>query len=179
MRRSWVLAVALASASNAVVVPAASAVGPPTRPALDTDLLQHALEQSLHGPGAAPGVSAAVVLPGGRTWTGVAGFADAGKQRRVNPSTPFAVASVTKTVVVAVALRLAERGALDLDAPVARWYPELARSDRVTMRQLLGHTSGLDALPRRSAARTGRRLDSGRAVGPSASRLRARDLLRL
>ena len=123
MRRSWVLAVALAMVTSGLF-PVASAHGLVTHAALPVNRLQQALEHSLRVPDAAPGVSAAVMLPDGRTWTGVAGFADARKRRRVTRSTPFAVASVTKTVVAAVALRLAERGAMDLDSPVARWYPE-------------------------------------------------------
>ena len=40
-------------------------------------------------------------------------------------------------------LQLAEEGALDLDAGIATWFPELPGADRITVRQLLQHTSGL------------------------------------
>ncbi len=53
------------------------------------------------------------------------------------------VASVTKLVVACTALSLVERGELQLDAPVARWLPELPEGDRITVRMLLGHRSGL------------------------------------
>lgn len=67
----------------------------------------------------------------------------------------FRIYSMTKPVTCAGALLLAERGLLDLDAPVERWLPELA--DRqvwreggpvparrsITPRDLLRHTAGL------------------------------------
>jgi CubicO group peptidase (beta-lactamase class C family) len=43
------------------------------------------------------------------------------------------------------ALILADRGELDLDAPVAKYWPEFAAKgkDRIEVRYFLGHTSGL------------------------------------
>jgi CubicO group peptidase (beta-lactamase class C family) len=43
------------------------------------------------------------------------------------------------------ALLLADRGQLDLDAPVAEYWPEFAAAGKsgIRVRQLLGHTSGL------------------------------------
>ena len=56
----------------------------------------------------------------------------------------FRVGSVTKTYVAALALTLADAGVLALDDTVAEYLPELLRDgDRVTVRQLLGHTAGL------------------------------------
>lgn len=64
----------------------------------------------------------------------------------------FRIASVTKTYVAATALRLWEDGKLDLQSPISKWLPAqwtqlLAADgyepDRITVRQLLSHTSGL------------------------------------
>jgi D-alanyl-D-alanine carboxypeptidase len=55
----------------------------------------------------------------------------------------FVIASVTKLVVSCVALSLAERGELDLDQAIERWLPELPNADRITIRMLLSHGSGL------------------------------------
>jgi CubicO group peptidase (beta-lactamase class C family) len=61
------------------------------------------------------------------------------------PDTLYDIASLTKVVAtVPLALALAERGALTLDDPVARWLPDFARGD-TTLRALLTHTSGLPA----------------------------------
>jgi D-alanyl-D-alanine carboxypeptidase len=54
------------------------------------------------------------------------------------------IGSLTKTMVAVVALQLAEEGRLDLDAGIAPYMPELAGADRITPRQLLQHTSGLN-----------------------------------
>ncbi|HEY0505492.1 MAG TPA: serine hydrolase domain-containing protein [Lysobacter sp.] len=64
----------------------------------------------------------------------------------------FRIASITKTYVAATVLRLWEDGKIDLDSPIGKYLPSdwlelLARDgyepDRMTVRQLLGHTSGL------------------------------------
>jgi D-alanyl-D-alanine carboxypeptidase len=89
------------------------------------------------------GVSAAVVFADGTRWAGVAGVADAQTHLRVATDTPFAVASVTKTFVAALAMQLVEERELTLDVPVARWLPQIPGGDRITLRELLGHTSGL------------------------------------
>jgi D-alanyl-D-alanine carboxypeptidase len=51
--------------------------------------------------------------------------------------------SVTKTAVAAHAMRLVEEGRLRLDDPIARWYPRWRGDPDATVRDLLGHTSGL------------------------------------
>ncbi|MDX3747053.1 serine hydrolase domain-containing protein [Streptomyces sp. AK08-02] len=53
--------------------------------------------------------------------------------------------STTKTMTALSALVLADRGELDLDSPVARYWPEFAANGKedVLVRQLLGHTAGL------------------------------------
>jgi CubicO group peptidase (beta-lactamase class C family) len=53
--------------------------------------------------------------------------------------------SVTKTMTALCALLLSDRGELDLDAPVARYWPEFASAGKgsVQVRHLLAHTSGL------------------------------------
>jgi CubicO group peptidase (beta-lactamase class C family) len=65
----------------------------------------------------------------------------------VTPDTLFQIGSITKTFTGTAAMRLVERGELDLDAPVRSYLPELKLSDeevaaRVTMRHLLTHTGG-------------------------------------
>ncbi len=61
-------------------------------------------------------------------------------------STVWDIASITKVVATtASAMRLVERGKLDLDAPVRRYLPRFSGGpkNRVTVRMLLDHTSGL------------------------------------
>jgi CubicO group peptidase (beta-lactamase class C family) len=65
----------------------------------------------------------------------------------VRPDTIFPVASVSKLVTALGALHLVERGLLDLDADVNRYlrHWRIPGDEAVTLRQLLGHTSGLTA----------------------------------
>ncbi|GAA1922344.1 serine hydrolase domain-containing protein [Microbacterium aoyamense] len=58
--------------------------------------------------------------------------------------------SVSKAVTATAAAMLAEAGELDLDAPLAQWWPEMAKSSTssITPRMVLSHTSGLASLDR-------------------------------
>ena len=75
------------------------------------------------------------------------GWADAAATVPWWRDTLVCVFSCTKTVVALAALTLVARGELDLDASVARYWPEFAANgkEEVTIRQLLGHTSGVSA----------------------------------
>jgi len=77
-----------------------------------------------------------------------AGWADAERQRPWERDTVCIVFSNTKPAAALCAHMLAEAGELDLDAPVARYWPEFAAAgkDGVTARMLLNHTAGLPAL---------------------------------
>jgi len=61
------------------------------------------------------------------------------------PDTVVQVWSVTKVMVGLAALVLADRGELDLDAPVATYWPEFGAhgKEKVLVRQVLGHTGGV------------------------------------
>lgn len=74
-----------------------------------------------------------------------AGFADAGRTRAWERDTIVNVFSVTKTMTSLCALVLVDRGKLDPDAPVARYWPEFAAAGKrhVLVRHLLSHTAGL------------------------------------
>jgi D-alanyl-D-alanine carboxypeptidase len=59
------------------------------------------------------------------------------------PADAFRVASITKTFVAAVALRLVDRHQLRLDDPVSRYMPSWPHGSQITIRELLAHTSGI------------------------------------
>ncbi len=54
----------------------------------------------------------------------------------------YPIASISKQFTAAAILLLAEEGKLSLDDPVARYLPALTDAEHVTIRELLGHTSG-------------------------------------
>lgn len=66
----------------------------------------------------------------------------------VDADTQFRIGSSTKMLTAAGMLRLVDKGLVDLDAPLSRYLPDLrfaepGAEDRVTVRDLLQHTSGL------------------------------------
>jgi CubicO group peptidase (beta-lactamase class C family) len=79
-----------------------------------------------------------------------AGWMDRERTREWHENTLVDVFSVGKPVAVVCLLMLVERGAVDLDAPVAAYWPEFAAGGKesVTVRMLLGHRAGLPALRR-------------------------------
>lgn len=91
------------------------------------------------------GASVAVCLDGELVVDLWAGFADPERTRPWERDTIVNVYSTTKTMTALSALLLADRGELDLDAPVARYWPEFAANGKreLPVRHLLGHTAGL------------------------------------
>ena len=89
-----------------------------------------------------PGLSVTVVFPDDQVWSGAAGDAVIEPRQPMTTRTAMAFDSVTKMATAALALRLAERGALALDDPIRRWYPAWRGDRQATVRDLLGHTSG-------------------------------------
>jgi D-alanyl-D-alanine carboxypeptidase len=72
------------------------------------------------------------------------GFAVLQGRVPLHASDRFRVGSITKTFVAAVVLQLVAEHRLALGDTVERWLPGLVPDgDRITVRQLLGHTSGL------------------------------------
>jgi CubicO group peptidase (beta-lactamase class C family) len=73
------------------------------------------------------------------------GWADEARTRRWERDTITNVWSTTKIMTSLCALLLVERRELDVDAPVARYWPEFAAAGKggVLVRHLLGHTSGV------------------------------------
>ncbi|WP_172382439.1 serine hydrolase [Streptomyces sp. MNP-20] len=91
------------------------------------------------------GASAAVFVDGEPVVDVWGGFADADRTADWQRDTLVNTWSVTKTMTALCALILADRGALDPDAPVARYWPEFAAAGKrgVLVRHLLAHTAGL------------------------------------
>ncbi|HEY2302461.1 MAG TPA: serine hydrolase domain-containing protein [Acidimicrobiales bacterium] len=73
------------------------------------------------------------------------GWADEARTAPWTESTITNVFSTTKTMTALAALVLVDRGELDLDATVARYWPEFAARGKegIKVRQLLSHTSGV------------------------------------
>jgi CubicO group peptidase (beta-lactamase class C family) len=96
-----------------------------------------------------PGASVAVVHGDDLAWSAGIGLYDAAAGRSADDATLYRVASVTKTFTGTAIMQLRDEGRLDLDDPVVAHLPELSAAvgvgpiERVTIRRLLSHESGL------------------------------------
>src|SRR5215210_2491712 len=92
-----------------------------------------------------PGEAAAVVIPGQGVWSAGSGVADRRTRAPVTGRTPFAIASLTKPFIAALAIKLSEHGRLTLDEHLSDFVPSWPNAHRITIRQLLNHTSGVSS----------------------------------
>ncbi|MBB2914073.1 D-alanyl-D-alanine carboxypeptidase [Streptosporangium becharense] len=91
----------------------------------------------------APGALAEVRDENGR-WSGTAGTGNTRTGAPVPADGRWRIGSVTKTLIAALVLQLAGRNRLALDDPIDRHLPGLLPGgDRITVRMLLNHTSGI------------------------------------
>ncbi len=118
--------------------------------------LQSSLEATVNETGIA-GASAAIVFPDGHQWAGAAGRAVLRPPRPMTTRTALPFDSVTKVATAALALRLVERHRLSLDDRIARWFPRWRGEREATVRDLLGHTAGVQDAPLGTVMRTLRR----------------------
>ncbi|MHC3472735.1 serine hydrolase domain-containing protein [Streptomyces sp. 7R007] len=94
------------------------------------------------------GAAVAVTVDGVTVVDVWGGWADAARTRPWERDTVVNVWSTTKGPVALCAHILADRGLLDLDAPVAQYWPEFAAAgkEKVLVRHLLSHRAGLAGL---------------------------------
>ena len=76
-------------------------------------------------------------------WVGSAGVRKLGESEPPNVNGHFWVGSSTKTFVATLVLKMVADGAIDLESPVGEQLPEYGIDERITVRMLLQHTSGL------------------------------------
>ena len=142
MRARAILAAVLAVAASAVAVPSASAEFSTQREAE----LQQVFE-SFAAEAGYPG------LVGGVWQKGVGSFTTAIGVSRISPGRPlalgdrFRVGSNTKTFTATLVLQLVSRGKLHLGDSVSEYVRGVPFGNRITLRMLLNHTSGIHDLP--------------------------------
>jgi D-alanyl-D-alanine carboxypeptidase len=108
--------------------------------------LAEAMAEAIDGRRAG-GMGLALVVDGHVRWQHTAGYADRSSREPFRSQTRLPVGELSRLYTAAIALRLAERGEIDLDQPAYRWLPEVFPADAVnggpSLRQLLAHQSGL------------------------------------
>jgi CubicO group peptidase (beta-lactamase class C family) len=113
--------------------------------------LDERIEIAMNALAAIAGLSIAVYTPDG-SYTRGFGVTEVGTGRQVTADTCFYIASATKPLTSLAMAILAAEGAINLDEALADFapkasLPEAIQFDKVTMRHLLSHTSGISADP--------------------------------
>ncbi len=93
---------------------------------------------------AVPGLAVAIMVDGRIVWSDGFGYADLEQRVPMWPTSRVRIGSVSKPMASAAAMRLWDRGQLDLDAPVQEYVPYFPEKRwPVTTRQLGGHLGGI------------------------------------
>jgi serine beta-lactamase-like protein LACTB len=123
-----------------LVIPCAGSSQSPT---VDTARIGRAVSAWMQHHGA-PALSVAIALDGQPAWSGGFGLADPAHGVVATSRTSYRLASVTKSITATAVMMLAEKGALDLDAPIERYCPAYPpKRWPITARLLLAHLAGV------------------------------------
>jgi len=90
-----------------------------------------------------PSASVAIVRDGKIVFTKAYGDQGPGIAKGPDASAKYQIASVSKQFTAAAILLLEDEGKLSLDDKVSKWVPDVTDADKITIRQLLSHTAGL------------------------------------
>ena len=142
--RTAALTAATAMALAAALAVPATAAGPVAAPG-GHDATKRAVRAAVAD--GVPGVTV-TVRRGHGTWAATAGVGNLATGKPRSARDHYRIASITKTFVATVVLQLEAEGRLSLDDTVDTWLPGLVRGNdhdgrRITIRQLLNHTSGI------------------------------------
>lgn len=150
----------------AVLLCAGATTATASAPVREDAALDRALQRLVTMPGGPPG-AIAVVQRGRDETVHAAGVAELGNPRPPRADDHMHVASTAKAFSGAVALSLVDRGVLRLDDTIGLRRPDLPRRwHRVTLRQLLGHTSGVPDFIASPAAQEAVGASLGKAPAP-------------
>lgn len=141
----WALVVVAVSQPSLATPPTPDPGSPnaPARESSDADLADAHLKR-LRSARQIPALQAAVLVRGDIVYSTAIGLADIREQVPADTATRLRIASISKAVTGTALARLASRGVIDLDAPIATYVPDLPEAWRsITPRQLAGHTSGI------------------------------------
>jgi len=71
------------------------------------------------------------------------GFADIGNSLKATKETKYRIGSISKSFTAVLALKAVENKMLELNQTIDKWFPAIKGSDKITVRQLLNHRSGI------------------------------------
>ncbi|MFB6318609.1 serine hydrolase domain-containing protein [Saccharicrinis sp. FJH54] len=87
--------------------------------------------------------SIAVSHDGTLIYTKAVGFADLTDSIAATPETEYRIGSISKMFTAALTFKAAEKGILDLDQTIKGYFPKLDNADKIKIRYLLNHRSGI------------------------------------
>jgi len=90
-----------------------------------------------------PSASIAIVRDGKIVFTKAYGDQGPGIAKGPDVNAKYQIASISKQFTAAAILLLENEGKLSLDDKVSKWVPDVTDADKITIRQLLSHTAGL------------------------------------
>jgi CubicO group peptidase (beta-lactamase class C family) len=132
--RSLLVASCLASST---MLRAVAASGPPDL-ASQIDAL---FEGSVHSN--TPGAAVLIVRDGKKLFEKGYGLAQVEARAPITSDTRFRIGSITKQFTAAAILKLQERGKLNVNDPISKYFPDWPKGREVTLRHLLTHSSGI------------------------------------
>lgn len=126
------------AATLLIATPAAAQQLTPEQTAKVDSIVADALKSS-----GVPSASVAIVRDGKIVFTKAYGDQGPGIAKGPDVRAKYQIASVSKQFTAAAILLLADEGKLSLDDKVSKWVPDVTDADKITIRQLLSHTAGL------------------------------------
>jgi len=74
------------------------------------------------------------------------GYYDLGNSKRADKQTKYRIGSISKTFTAAIIMQMVEEGLLKLDDMISVYFPEIPNAEKISIRQLLNHRSGIKSI---------------------------------
>lgn len=87
--------------------------------------------------------SIAVSQDGKVIYTKSIGFADVENNQKANENTKYRIGSISKTFTTVLVMKAVEDKKLDLNQTIEKFFPTVPNANKITIKQLLGHRSGI------------------------------------
>jgi D-alanyl-D-alanine carboxypeptidase len=87
--------------------------------------------------------SIAVSQDGKVIYTKSIGFADVENNQKANENTKYRIGSISKTFTTVMVMKAVEDKKLDLNQTIEKFFPTVPNANKITIKQLLGHRSGI------------------------------------
>lgn len=140
-RLLWLLVRLIAAAGIAVAIDRTAFLGSPAVSSAPKDV-RNSVQALVRG-GSVPG-ALLFVRQGDRSYTVTAGYAEKATNTPMSAGDTFPIGSTTKTFTAVLVMRLVAQGKIALHDPISKYLPRLLPDgERITIRELLSHTSGL------------------------------------